>query len=265
MNIVLNLEQMLFANLHVGHSKVFLNSRLKGILVGVRKKFCILNVSQSLLQLQIVSNLILNLISRRHCLLLIKEWNYIYFSQYIEKQLGISMPNLVIYEQKWFGGTLSNYKSVFYSKKFKTINLKKLKNKKRFPSVICLFNSNLSKWGLLEGYNLNIPTISLIDSDSIFFPFVNYPIVSSNKQINSSLLYLSVICNSIKYGRKKEITRILRLSEYAQNQPLVKKNIFEKQHIYTSSYAKTMDSYRIWLFRRYVIQGWNKWEITFKE
>jgi hypothetical protein len=56
----------------------------------------------------------------------------------------------------------------------------------------------------------------LIDSDSSHFKLINYPIIASNKNINGSLLYLSVICNSIKYGRRKEIGRVLRFSNYEQ-------------------------------------------------
>jgi len=264
MNLSLNLNQMLFANLHVGHSVNFFNSRLKGILIGVRKKTCILNLNISILQFQILSNLVLNLISRRHPILLVKEWNYLKFNDYISKQLLGSMKNLVIYEEKWFGGTLSNYKSVFFCSKFENKNLLNLQQKKRFPSLLCFFNSNLSNWALLEGYNLKIPTASLIDIDSQFFSLVNYPIISNNKNINSSLLYISVICNSVKYGRKKEVTRILKFSEFLYNQPKTKRLMRTIKNKKAGKYNSLLESYKIWLFRRYVLQGWNTWEVNIK-
>jgi ribosomal protein S2 len=73
MNISLNLNQMLFSNLHVGTNINSFDSRLKGILLGVRKKTTILNLKISILQLQIVSHLVINLISKRQPILLIKE------------------------------------------------------------------------------------------------------------------------------------------------------------------------------------------------
>ncbi len=205
---------MLFSNLHVGTNMTSFDSRLKGILLGVRKKTTILNLKISILQLQIVSHLVINLISKRQPILLIKEWTYLDFNDYINNELQGSLENLIMYQQKWLGGLLTNHKSVFFSSKLNNTDLLTLRSKKKFPSLVCFFNTNLAKWALWESYNLKVPLSALIDSDSQFFGLIHYPVISNNKSINSSLLYLSTICNSIKYGRKKEVFRVLSISIY---------------------------------------------------
>lgn len=229
MNISLNLNQMLFSNLHVGTNINSFDTRLKGILLGLRKKTTILNLKISILQLQLLSHLIINLISKRQSILLIKEWTYLDFNDYIKNELHDSLENLLLYQQKWIGGLLTNHKSVFFSTKFKNEHLFSIRSKKRFPSLVCFFNPNLAKWALLESYNLKVPLSALVDSDSNYFDFINYPIISNNKSINSSLLYLSTICNSVKYGRKKEVFRVLSISnsqsKHLYMQKGMKKNI----------------------------------------
>jgi ribosomal protein S2 len=73
MNISLNINQMIFANLHVGHAVEYFDSKLKGILIGSRNRVFILDLKVSILQLSVVSNLILNLSSKRNDILVVKE------------------------------------------------------------------------------------------------------------------------------------------------------------------------------------------------
>lgn len=84
---------------------------------------------------------------------------------------------------------------------------------RRIPSIIFFFDINLSKWALLEGYNLGIVTVSLIDTDSNLSEQVIYPIIGNNKNIDSILLYLFFIRNSVIKGGKQEIVRILHIKD----------------------------------------------------
>lgn len=189
MTLFLTINQMLSANLHLGHTINFFDTRLRGILVGLRKKIFILNINMSLMQYQLISNLILNMISKRHPIFIIKNLNYSNMYHYITSELSRIFLDVTFYDKKWFGGTLTNYRSVLNLKKFGNTSLFNLKKHRRFPSMLCIFDSTLSKWALLEGYNLKIPTISLIDTDSIYYNYVNYPIISNNKNINSSFFF----------------------------------------------------------------------------
>lgn len=215
MNLSLNLDQMLFNNLHVGVTINFFDSQLKGALIGLRKKTTILNLKISIIELQLLSNLIINLTTKRAVVFLIREWSYVNYYWYIRRLFPFK--NLIVWEQRWIGGILTNYKSVFNSKKLKpnnyTINLITNKKSRRFPSLICFFDSNLSKHALFESSTVDVPIASLIDSDSRFFNLINYPVISNNKSVNASLLYLTTILNSLLYGRKKEMLKILQFEE----------------------------------------------------
>jgi ribosomal protein S2 len=79
------------------------------------------------------------------------------------------------------------------------------------PSLICFFDINKSHYALREANYLNIPIVSLIDTDSKAFELVNYVIPSNNKGLSSVLLYLNVIRNGVIRGRQQEIIKILNL------------------------------------------------------
>ena len=241
---------MLSASLHVGHSLNTFNSEIKGILLGLRKKIFILDLKISILQYKIISNLIINLISKRHPILLIKEFNYINFQKYISDNWSLPFLDIVIYEGKWIGGSLTNYKFVLNSSKIKTFNLKNLSTYNRFPSLVCFFNSNFSNWALLESYNLRIPISSLINSDSLFFKLINYPVNSNNRNINSSLFYISVICNSILYGKKKEVSRILKLSYLLKDELRLKRNVFSHIALSFLEHSNLKKKECFWFYRR---------------
>ena len=226
MILTLTLNQMLSANLHIGHTLNTFNSQVKGILLGLRKKKLILDLSLSIFQIQIISNFIIGIVSKRHPVLLIKQFDYFNLSDYIKKNWVMYPSDIVVHDSKWVGGTLTNHKFVLTCKKFKSLDFVKLRNYNRFPSLVCLFDANYSQWAFMEAYNLSIPISSLISSDSIFFKLVNYPFISNNRNINSFLFYVSVICNSITYAKKKEVSRILNLSNYLRKETLLRKNVF---------------------------------------
>ena len=222
MILMLNINQLLFANMHIGHTLKFFNDKLKGILIGLRKNLCILNINHSIWQFKLVGNLIINTISKRHKLLIVRDCTYLKLQSYF------SLNNVIFYEKKWIGGSLTNFKSVRVSSRFKNISLKELYQNRRIPSIIFFFDINKSKWALLEGYNLGIVTVSLIDTDSNFSEQVVYPIIGNNKNIDSILLYLFFLRNSVIRGYKTEIVRVLYIRDLMlknRDQNLIRLNI----------------------------------------
>lgn len=230
MNLILHTNQLLFANVHIGHSSKFFNLKIKGYLLGLRKKLFILNINLTIIQYQIVINLIINLISKRHKILVIKEFDLSNFKKHLK------FKNVMFYDKKWIGGLLTNYKRVITSPKLNFNNdITKIKNYKSMPSVILFFDINISKWALLEAYNLQIPSISLIDTETNNFNLLNYPIISNNKSIDSTLLYLYTIKNSIIKGQQKEIAKILQLNRSEKTRHINKylwKKIYRLKHEY---------------------------------
>lgn len=209
MNISLSIDQIIGAKLHIGHTNKFFNVQLKSILLGFRFKVSILDITYSIWQFQIISNLVTKLMSKRHFLLIIKDWNFFYVNKYMK-----SVDKICVHDTKWIGGLLTNYKSIFYKRLNSNLSLSNFLKKKRYPSIIFLFDTNASKWALFESFNLGIPTVSLVDSDSLYFKSITYPVVGNNKNIDAILLYLLVIKNSALLGFRQEIVRVLYLQEF---------------------------------------------------
>lgn len=108
---------------------------------------------------------------------------------------------------------LTNFKVVRKSKKFRVENnsLNTLGAMKFLPSMVFLFNLNISKWALIESSNLEIPISSLVNSNSDLFELVNYPILANNQSFESIYLYSHVIKNAVLKGKQKECLNILRI------------------------------------------------------
>tara|TARA_R110002126_G_scaffold284685_1_gene434542 strand:+ start:2960 stop:3157 length:198 start_codon:yes stop_codon:yes gene_type:complete len=64
---------------------------------------------------------------------------------------------------------------------------------------------------LVESSNLEIPIVSIVDSNTSLLSYVNYPIVGNNKSFESLFLYLNLILNSVKKGHQKELLKILNI------------------------------------------------------
>ena len=73
LNLKLTINQMLMSNVHIGHHKKFLNVRIKPYLLGSRNNIYILNVIHTGFQFKTFINLIINVISLRQKLLIVKD------------------------------------------------------------------------------------------------------------------------------------------------------------------------------------------------
>ena len=73
LNLKLTINQMLNSNIHLGHTKRFLNVGVKSYLLGSRNNLYVLNVSKTPFQFKLFINILINLISVRQKLLIIKD------------------------------------------------------------------------------------------------------------------------------------------------------------------------------------------------
>jgi len=207
MSLFLHIDQLLGVNAHVGNTSRSLNTKLRSFLVGIRKKWYILDINISVIQYKLIMSLIIRLIFKRHKILAIRDFD----SYNIRDHL--TFRSMFIWDKKWIGGALTNLKEVRYGEKFfKNKSKNGLHLLKRMPSLVCFFDINKSQYALREANYLNIPIVSLIDTDSKAFELVNYVIPSNNKGLSSVLLYLNVIRNSLIRGRQHEIIKVLNLA-----------------------------------------------------
>lgn len=198
---------MLLSNIHIGHTCRFLNVKIKPFLLGYRNDVHIINITYTSFQFKLVINFLINIFSLRQKLLIIRELDFFDFPKTLQ------LKNIFYYDKKWIGGCLTNFKRVRNNLKFKQLNNSKnsLTFLRYMPSAVFFFDVNQSKWALLESLNLDIPVISIVDTNTEFLNYINYPIVGNNQAFESLYLYVTLIKNSALKGKQKELFKILRI------------------------------------------------------
>jgi small subunit ribosomal protein S2 len=204
LHLQLNIDQLLIVNAHLGHTRRFLNSKVKPYLMGQRADIYLINVSNTVHQFKILLNVLINLFSLRKKLLIVKDFAFFDF------KLIMSSPLIYYYDNKWIGGLLTNFKKVRRNSKFIKVK-NNLKNMKSLPSIIFFLDINFSYWSILEAVNLDIPISALIDTNTNSIANINYPIAANNKSFESNLLFLHMIKNAVLKGQQKEVFKILRI------------------------------------------------------
>ena len=206
-NLKLTINQLLLSNAHIGHNKRFLNNKIKPYLLGVRSNVHILNIYQTPFQFKVLINILINLVSLRNKILIVKDRDVFNFFDLL------NLKNIFYYDKKWIGGILTNFRKVRHSDRFKLENnyYNRLGSLRYMPSLVFFFDLEASKWALLEASNLEIPVAAVIDSNSSYIEHVNYPIIGNNKSFEANFLYLHLIINSILKGSQKELLKILRI------------------------------------------------------
>ena len=203
----LTANQLVLAGIYLGAKRQNLNTEIKPFILGYKDDFYILNVSFTLIQFKSLINILINLISLRQKVLVINAFNFYNFGAILD------LINVIYYKNKWIGGMLTNYRVVrqyFKSSKNKII-YKNILNMRYLPSFACFLNINYSKWALKEVLNLEIPTSSIINSNSINFKLIDYPILGNNMSSDALYLYLNVLRNSILKGKQKELLKVLSI------------------------------------------------------
>lgn len=198
---------MLLSNVHIGHTCRFLNVKIKPFLLGYRNDIHIINITYTSFQFKLVINFLINIFSLRQKVLIIRELDFFNFSRTLQ------LKNIFYYDKKWIGGCLTNFKRVRNNSKFKQLNSSKnsLLFLRYMPSAVFFFDVNQSKWALLEALNLDIPVVSIVDTNTDFLNYINYPIVGNNQAFESLYLYVTLIKNSALKGKQKELFKILRI------------------------------------------------------
>ena len=207
LNLKLTINQMLNSNIHIGHTKRFLNVGIKPYLLGSRNNIYILNITKTPFQFKLFINILINLISLRQKLLIVKDRDVFNFKRLLNlKQVYYS-------DRKWIGGSLTNFRQVRQSATFKLDNnsFNSLGSMRYMPSLVFFFDVDLSKWALIEAANLEIPIVSIVDSNTSLINHINYPIIGNNKSFEALFLYLSILINSVLKGHQKELLKILSI------------------------------------------------------
>ena len=204
LNLQLSVEQLLIVNAHLGHTRKFLNIKIKPYLMGQRENIYLINVSHTAHQIKVFLNVLVNLFSLRKKLLIIKDFTFFDF-----KSIMLN-SRIYYYDRKWIGGLLTNFKKVRRNSKFiKSKN--SLQDMKSLPSMVFFLDINFSYWAVLEAVNLDIPISAVIDTNTNSIDNINYPIAANNKSFEANLLFLHMIKNAVVKGEQKEVSKVLRI------------------------------------------------------
>lgn len=203
----LTMSQMIISNLYLGTNNEYVSGAVKPFLLGKRNGFYIINLSFTYLQLKVLINFIMNIVSLRRKILIVKE------NDMFNLNLLVNYSNIFYYDKKWIGGVLTNHRIVRLCDKFKQRNyaLNSLLKMKYIPSLLFLFDPNISMSALFEGFNLKIPISGVVNTNCLFFESINYPIVGNNDSFESIYLYMYIIKNAVKIGVQKEYIKVLKI------------------------------------------------------
>ena len=135
LTLKLTINQMLLSNVHIGHTKKFLNVSIKPYLLGKRNNIYILNVMHTGFQFKLLINFLINIIAMRQKFLIIKDRDIFNFRKLL------NLNNIYFYDKKWIGGSLTNFRKVRQSSKFKDDNnfYNSLGSMRYMPSLVFFF------------------------------------------------------------------------------------------------------------------------------
>lgn len=203
----LTIGQMIVSNIYLGTNDEYISSAVKPYLLGKRNGFYIINLSFTYLQFKVLMNFIMNVVSLRRKILIVKE------NDVFNLNLLINYSNIFYCDKRWIGGALTNHKVVRLCDKFNQRNyaLNSLLMMKYIPSLLFLFDPNISMSALFEGFNLKIPISGIVNTNCLFFESINYPVVGNNDSYESIYLYMYVIKNAVKLGVQKEYIKVLKI------------------------------------------------------
>ena len=135
LNLKLTINQMLMSNLHIGHTRKFLNSNVKPYLLGTRNNVNILNITKTPFQFKLFINILINISSLRQKVLIVKDRDIFNFKDLL------NISSVYYYNTKWIGGSLTNFRKVRQSSKFKEDNnsYNSLGSLRYMPSLVFFF------------------------------------------------------------------------------------------------------------------------------
>jgi len=217
------IKDLLKAGVQFGHETVRWNPKMKPYIYGVKNKIHIIDVQKTVPMLEEAAKFLTEAAKRGPILFIATKRQA---REIVQKYAVESGSYFVTY--RWLGGLLTNFKMVKKSlarfneieqifengvvnrTKFEINQLKKewermnriykgVKTMDRFPSAVILVDCHYEKGAALEAKAVNIPIISMVDTNSDP-DLVDYVIPSNDDALKSLDLILGVLSNAIKLG-----------------------------------------------------------------
>ncbi|WP_339044838.1 30S ribosomal protein S2 [Candidatus Zinderia endosymbiont of Aphrophora alni] len=230
---MITIKKMIDAKVHFGHQTRFWNPKMSKFIFGHKNKIHIINLEKTLYLYNKAINFVKKLSKNKKTILFVctkRQARKIIFKEALKSK----SPYI---NQRWLGGTLTNFKTIKVSidhliklentfKNFNEIkkkeillyNRKKNKLKKNFeglkkmkflPDALFIIDIGYHKNAVIEAKKLNIPIIALVDTnhnpDNI-----DYIIPGNDDSIKSIKLFSKGITNAILEGKALNIKNNLK-------------------------------------------------------
>lgn len=202
------LLQLLQHNVQLGAAAKFSLLSSHWFIYGVRQRFTIINLSQTIVNFRYFLEIVRAIArSRRHALLV----NERHFATTITRDVAQSVGEAYIIG-RWVGGSLTNFKRIWrmYRRVLRGKELSQLPRArlilqkslvglsvlKSLPAVVFFNSARASFWGSGETYALHIPAAALADTDSYPHSLL-YPVPGNDDSFGSVLFANQLIAKTL--------------------------------------------------------------------
>ena len=224
----LDMREMLAAGVHFGHQTRFWSPKMAPYIFGARNKIHIINLEATVPALEAALAKVRHLAARRNKILFVGTKRAA--SKVIREQANrVGMPFI---DQRWLGGTLTNYKTIRQSIRrltnlekqaedgtFDMLTKKEALQKRRvldklerslggikemggLPDAMFVVDVHHERIAIMEANKLGIPVIGIVDTNSDPRG-VDFVIPGNDDAIRSVRLFVTAMADAIEEGKKQ--------------------------------------------------------------
>ena len=224
----LSMRDMLAAGMHFGHQTRFWNPKMAAHIFGARNKIHIINLEATLPALEAALDEVRRLAARRHKILFVGTKRAA--SKVIREQAErVGMPYI---DQRWLGGTLTNYKTIRQSIRrlteletqaedgtFDLLTKKEGLQRRRLmdklqrslggikdmgglPDALFVVDVHHERIAVTEANKLGIPVIGVVDTNSSP-DGVDFVIPGNDDAIRAVQMFVTAIADAVEEGKAR--------------------------------------------------------------
>tara|TARA_Y100001970_G_scaffold50315_1_gene63677 strand:- start:67722 stop:68585 length:864 start_codon:yes stop_codon:yes gene_type:complete len=222
----ITIQQLLEAGVHFGHHKKRWNPKMEKYIFGTRNNIHIIDLRITLPLLNKSLEALFNIISKSGKILFVGTKKQ---SSVLVETIANETNNYFI-TKRWFGGTLTNWKTISNSikrlesiekriheeqqklskKELLTLSREKeklnnaiggIRNMSNLPNLLIVLDTVKDRIAVKEAVKLNIPVMGIIDTNSDP-DLINFPIPGNDDAIRSIDLYINLFKETILNAKK---------------------------------------------------------------
>ena len=224
----LSMRDMLAAGMHFGHQTRFWNPKMAAHIFGARNKIHIINLEATLPALEAALDEVRRLAARRHKILFVGTKRAA--SKVVREQAErVGMPYI---DQRWLGGTLTNYKTIRQSIRrlteletqaedgtFDLLTKKEGLQRRRLmdklqrslggikdmgglPDAMFVVDVHHERIAVTEANKLGIPVIAVVDTNSSP-DGVDFVIPGNDDAIRAVQMFVTAIADAVEEGKAR--------------------------------------------------------------